>query len=216
MKGDNKYKKGRVDGRSDTKEGKKRLAELIAEMKTVEAFEKNEQLNSVSDRSASPTIILDDSSTLSNSDIPSPFLQMPRPIRYSQLSHPPENLSQSITPNLPLPGTLEYYLASIPTTSQRITPEPEDLANAIPYAPLLFFANDEETFFSENLPLLPDKDKGKDPIRPWELVADDIIEALELPSVSPTKRSIKRAKRRSIIHITAASSRPQRGIKPTT
>ena len=40
LKGDNKYKEGRVDGRTDTKEGKKRLADLIAEMEKVESFEK--------------------------------------------------------------------------------------------------------------------------------------------------------------------------------
>ena len=48
LKGDNKYKERRVDGRTDTKEGKKRLAELIAEMEKAEAFEKNEQLSYIS------------------------------------------------------------------------------------------------------------------------------------------------------------------------
>lgn len=161
-------------------------------METAEAFEKSDN---VSNRSASLTIILDESSTSSDSEIPGPSFRMPRPICYSQLPHPPENLSRSITPDLPPPGTLEYYLASVPTTPQRMTPESEELADEIPYAPPFSFANDEDIFSSEDLPLLPDKEKGKNPICPWELVADDIIEALELPSASPIKKSIKRAKR---------------------
>lgn len=103
LKGDNKYKEGRVDGRTDTKEGKKRLAELIAEMEKAEAFEKNEQLSYISNCPPSPISDLDDLPASSDSDSPGPSLRMPRPIRYSRLSHPPENLSRSLTPDLPLP-----------------------------------------------------------------------------------------------------------------
>ena len=49
LKGDNKYKEGRVDGRTDAKAGKKRLAELITEMEKVEAFEDNSQSRRISD-----------------------------------------------------------------------------------------------------------------------------------------------------------------------
>ena len=108
----------------------------------------------------------------------------------------------------------------VPTTSQITNPELEDLADSIPYAPPLPFpenviANNENIFLFEDLPSRPDQDKGKEPVRPWEVVAEDIIEALELPSAPPIKKSIKWANRRSIIsiHITAATSRPRRGIK---
>lgn len=97
-----------------------------------------------------------------------------------------------------------------------MTPEPEDLADEIPYAPPLSFANDKDFFLSEDLPLLSDKDKKKVSVRPWKLVANDIIEALEFPSASPIKKSIKWAKQRSIIHITAVILHPQQGTKPTT
>ena len=145
---------------------------------------------------------------------------MPKPIRYSRLSHPPENLSQSITPNLPLPGMLEYYLASVPTTPQRMTPELDNMADSIPYAPPLppsecGIENNEGIFSFDDLPSPAGQDKGKEQIRPWELIADDIVEALEIPLTSPIKKSIKRrAKRRSImpIHITAAASRSRRGV----
>ena len=93
LKRDSKYKEGRVDGRTDTKEGKKSLAELIVEIEKAETFEKNEQLSYISDRSAFPSHVLDDLPTSSDSDSPGPSLQMPRPICYSRLSHPPENLS---------------------------------------------------------------------------------------------------------------------------
>ena len=91
------YKKRRVDGRTDTKEGKQHLAELMAEIKKAEPFEKNEQLSYISDSSASPTYILDDLPTSSDSDSPSPSFQMPRPTRHSRLSHPLENLSGHLT-----------------------------------------------------------------------------------------------------------------------
>lgn len=68
LKRDNKYEEGQVDERTDTKEEKKRLAKLIAEMKKAGVFEKNEQLSYISDRSAYSTITLDDLPTSSNSD----------------------------------------------------------------------------------------------------------------------------------------------------
>lgn len=103
-----------------------------------------------------------------------------------------------------------------------MTPELENMADSVPYAPLLPFSesgieHNEGIFPSDDLPSSPGQDKGKEPIRPWELVADDIVEALELPSASPIKKSIKRlAKRRSImpLHITAAASRSRRGVNP--
>ena len=72
-------------------------------MEKAEAFEKNEQLSYISNCPPSPISDLDDLPASSDSDSPGPSLQMPRPIR---LSHPPENLSRSITPDLPPPGTL--------------------------------------------------------------------------------------------------------------
>lgn len=39
LKGDNKYKKGRIDRRSDTKRGKQLLAQLKVDMAKVEVFE---------------------------------------------------------------------------------------------------------------------------------------------------------------------------------
>ena len=39
LKGDNKYKKGRIDGKSDTKRGKQLLAQWEADMARAEAFE---------------------------------------------------------------------------------------------------------------------------------------------------------------------------------
>ena len=97
------------------------------------------------------------------------------------------------------------------------------MADSIPYAlPLPFsesvIENNEGIFPFDDLPSPPGQDKEKETIRPWELVADDIVEALELPSASPIKKSIKRrAKRRSImpIHITATASRSRRGVKPS-
>ena len=187
-------------------------------MEKAEAFEDNSQSRRISDNSISSTIIVDDSSSSDDSDIPGSSIRMPRSIYYSQLSHPPENLSRSITPDLPLPGTLDYYLASVPTTPQRMTPEP-DLTDSIPYAlPLLSTEDNEDS--NEDILLLenvapPDQVKGKEPIRSWELIADDIVETLEIfPLVSPKKKRTRGAKRTSVIHITAATSRPQRGIKP--
>ena len=121
-------------------------------MEKAEAFENNEQLSSISDCSASPTIISNNLSTSSNSNTPSPSPQMPRPIHYSRLSHPPDNLCRSITPDMPLPGMHEYYLTSVSTTPQRMNPELEDLADSIPYAiPPLFpenvIENNEDIFF---------------------------------------------------------------------
>ena len=174
-------------------------------MEKAESFKNNKLLSSISDCFTSPTIVSDDSSTSSDSDIPGPALRMPRPIRYSRLSHPPENLSRSTTPDLPPPGTLEYYLASVITNPQRMTPELEDLPDSVPYASPLPFAentieNNEDHFSFEDLPLPPNQGKEKEPIRPWELVADDIAEALELSLASPIKKSIKRAKRRSVTY----------------
>ena len=99
-----------------------------------------------------------------------------------------------------------------------MTPEP-DLTDSIPYAlPLLSTEDNEDS--NEDILLLenvapPDQVKGKEPIRSWELIADDIVETLEIfPLVSPKKKRTRGAKRTSVIHITAATSRPQRGIKP--
>ena len=39
LKGDNKYREGKIDGRSDTKQGKQLLAQLEADMAEAEAFE---------------------------------------------------------------------------------------------------------------------------------------------------------------------------------
>ena len=170
LKGDNKYKKGRIDGRTDTKEGKKRLGELIAEMEKARAFEKNEQLSYISDFSTSPTDNLDNLLSSSDSDSPDTSLRMPIPIRYSRLSHPPENLSRSITPDLPPPGTFEYYLASVPTTPQRMTPELQNMADSIPYTPPLpppecGIDNNEGMFLSDDdRPSPAGQDKGKEPI----------------------------------------------------
>ena len=221
LKVDNKYKEGRIDGRTDIKDGKKRLVKLIAEVEKTEAFEKNEQLSYISDDSTSSTNNMDDAS--SDSDSLDTSLRMPRPIRYSWLSNLPENLSRSITPDLLPPGILEYYLASVPITPQRITPELNDIANFIPYAPPFLSSkndieNNEGVFLSDDDPPSPtSQDKGKKPIRPWELVADDIVETHEIPSVSPIKKGIKRRKRRSIIpiHITAALTRSRRGKQPS-
>ena len=221
IKGDNKYKKGQIDGQADTKERNKRLAKLIAEIEKAEAFEKNEQLSYISDDSTSVINNVDDIFSSNDSDSLDTSLRMPRPIRYSWLSNPPENLSRSITPDLPPPGTLEYYLASVPTTPQRMTPELDDMANFIPYAPPLPISksdieNNEGVFLSNDDPPSPtSQDKGKKPIRPWELVADDIVETLEILSVSPIKKGIKRRIRRSIIpiHITAALTRSRQGIQ---
>lgn len=143
---------------------------------------------------------------------------MPRSIHYSQLLRLPENLLRRIILNLPLPWTLDYYLASAPTTPQKMTPEP-NLIEPIPYAlPLPLIEDDADSkedinWFEDAAP--PDPVKGKKPIRLWELIADDIVRILEMfPLVSPIKKRTRRAKRRSVIHITAATSRPQRGIKP--
>ena len=221
LKEDNKYKESQIDRRTDTKEGKKRLVELIAEMEKAKAFEKNEQLSYISDNSTSPINNVDDA--LSDSDSLDTSLRIPRPIRYSRLSNPLENLSRSITPDLPPPGTLEYYLASVPATPQRITPELNDIANFIPYTPPFpssknDIENNEGVFLSDDDPPSPtSQNKGKKPIRPWELVADGIVETLEIPSVSPIKKDIKRRTRRIIIpiHITAALTRSRRGKQPS-
>ena len=223
LKGDNKYKEGRIDGQTDTKKGKKRLGELIAKMEKAEAFEKNEQLSYISDLSTSPIDNLDDLLSSSDSDSPDTSTRMSIPIRYSRLSHPPENLSRSITPDLPPPGTFEYYLASVPTTPQRMTPELENMADSIPYAPSLpppecGIENNEGMFLSNNdRPSPAGQDKGKEPIRTWELVVDDIVEVLEIPSASPIKKSIKRRAKRTImpIHITAALTQSRRGLQPS-
>lgn len=211
LKDDNKYKKEKVDDQSNTKKGKKHLVKLITKIETAKVFEKNEYLNNISNCFIFSTIILNNSSTSSDLDISSPFFQIP--ICYSWLLDSFKNLSWSIIPDLLL---LEYNLALVPTIPQRMTPKLEDLANEIPYALSLSFANDKDIFLSEDLLLLPDKDKGKDSIHLWELVADDIFEALKLLLVFLIKKSIKRAKRRFIIHITAATSHPQRGTKPIT
>lgn len=42
LKEDKKYKKGRIDGRTDTKRGKQLLAQLESDMAIEEAFEKEE------------------------------------------------------------------------------------------------------------------------------------------------------------------------------
>lgn len=110
---------------------------------------------------------LDDVFSSNDSDSLDTPLRMPRPIRYSRLSNPAENLSRSITPDLPPPGTLEYYLASVPTTPQRMTPELDDMANFIPYAPPLptsksDIENNEGVFLSDDDPPSPtSQDKGK-------------------------------------------------------
>lgn len=190
LKEDNKYKEGRIDGQTDTKEGKKRLAELIAEMEKAEAFEKNEQPSYISDSDVSLANPLDDLLSSSDSDSSDNSLRMPIPTRYSCLSYPPDNLSRSITPDLPPPGILEYYLASVPTTPQRMTPEMENIADLIPYTPPLPSSkcgiedNNNLSFSNNNQPLPADQDKRKEPIRPWELVANDIVEALEIPCFS--------------------------------
>lgn len=195
LKGDNKYKEGWVDGQIDTKEGKKRSAKLLAEMEKAEAFEKNEQLSYISNCPPSPISNLDDLAASSNSDLPDPSLQMPRPIHYSQLSDLPEKLSWNITPDLPPSGTLEYYLASVCTTLQRMTPELKNMADSIPYASFLPFSesgteNNEGIFPFDDLSPLPNQDKGKKPIRLWELIVEDIVEALEIPLAFSIKKSI--------------------------
>ena len=141
---------------------------------------------------------------------------MLRSIRYSRLSHPLENLSRSITPALTIPGTLDYYLASVPATPQRMIPEPNGLTDSTPYAPPLSSANniinnsDADIFSFEHLPS-SNQGKRKEPIRPKESVANGIIEVPEVSqSVSPIKKRIRRAKRTSVLHTTAPSSRPRR------
>lgn len=83
LKGDNKYKEGRVDGRTDTKEGKKHLAELIAETEKAEAFEINSELRRMSDSSIRSTIVVDYHSSSDDSNIPGPSIRIPQPIHYS-------------------------------------------------------------------------------------------------------------------------------------
>ena len=168
-------------------------------MEKADEFEENAQSRRILDHSIFPTIIINDSSSSNNSDMRGFSAQMPRPIYYFQLSYPPENLSRSITPDLPLPGTLDYYLASVPTTPQRMTPELEDLADSTSYAPPLSSVEDdrdsnEDVFLFERL-VPQDQSKEKKPIRPWGLIADDIIETLEiLPLVSSKKKRTRRAK----------------------
>lgn len=87
MKSDNKYKKRRINSRLNTKEKKKCLAELIVEIKKAKVFEKNKQLNDISNYFMSLTIILNDSLTLSDSDISGPSFWIPKPIYYSRLLH---------------------------------------------------------------------------------------------------------------------------------
>lgn len=80
---------------------------------------------------------LNDLLSSSDSDSLNNSLQMPILICYSYLSHLSENLSWSITLDLPLPKTLEYYLIFIYTTFQKMTPEIKHVADLIPYT-LLF------------------------------------------------------------------------------
>lgn len=136
-------------------------------MENAEAFEVSSQLKRTSDNSISSTIVVDEFSSSDESDISGFSISMPRPICYSQLSHPPENLLRSITPDLSLPGTLDYYLASVPTTPQRMTPEP-DLTESILYiSPLLSVednADSHEDIYLLEDEALPDQVKGKEPI----------------------------------------------------
>ena len=139
-------------------------------MEKAEAFEKNEQLSYISDSHISLINHLDDLLSSGDSDLSDNSLRMPIPTRYSRLSHPPDNLSRSITPDLPPPGTLEYYLASVPTTSQRMSPDIENMANIIPYAPPLPHSehgiedNNNLSFSNNNQPFPADQGKGKEPI----------------------------------------------------
>lgn len=58
---------------------------------------------------------------------------MPILTRYSHLSHPLDNLFQSIIPDLSASRTLEFYLASVPITPQKITPKMKNVVNLILY-----------------------------------------------------------------------------------
>ena len=124
---------------------------------------------------------------------------------------------------MPPPGTFEYYLTSVPTTPQRMTPELKNMADSIPYAPFLpppecGIENNEGMFlFDNDRPSPAGQDKGKKLIRPWELVVDDIVEALEIPSASPIKKNIKRRAKQTImpIYITAALTQSSRGVQPS-
>lgn len=82
---------------------------------------------------------------------------MPRRICYSQISHPTPNLTQSIKLKLSLPGTLEYYFASVSTTLQKITQELDNMTKSISYTLFLSFSenvteNNKDIFLFEDLP----------------------------------------------------------------
>ena len=102
-----------------------------------------------------------------------------------------------------------------------MTLELDNMANFIPYAPPLpnfksDIENNKGVFLSNDDPSSPtSQDKGKKPIRPGELIADDIVETLEISSIFLVKKGIKRRTRRSIIpiHITAALTRSRQGIQ---
>lgn len=120
------------------------------------SIRENEQLSYIFNYPSSPSNNLDNLLTSCDSDSSSLSLQMPRPIRYSWLLYLPENLSQSIIPDLPSLGTFKYYLASVSTTFQKMMPELENIADSIPYAPLHPFSesgieNNEDIFLFNNL-----------------------------------------------------------------
>lgn len=145
---------------------------------------------------------------------------MPVPIRYSCLSHPLDNLSQSITLDLPPPRTLEYYFASVILTSQKMSSDTENMADIILYTPPLPHSkhgikdNNNLFFSNNNQPFPANQDKRKKLIWTCKLVANDVIEALEISSISLTKKGIKRRKRwiNIPIHIISAFTQSQRDI----
>lgn len=94
---------------------------------------------------------------------------MPKLICYFQLSHLPKNLSQSIITDLPLPGMLKYYLASVSTIPQKMTSELENIRDSVQYTLLLLIFenniwNNRGIFLFDNLLSLPGQDKKKESI----------------------------------------------------
>ena len=166
-------------------------------MEKTKAFENNTKSRRILDSSISLIIIIDDFLSSDNSDISGSSIEMPRLIRYSQLSYLPENYaSKNDSRTRRLSG---LNLCSPPLSSVE---DDKDSSKAV----YLF-----EDLAPQNQP------KEKEPMRPSGLIEDDIIETLEiLPLVSSKKKSKRRTKRTSVIHITAATSHPQRGTKALT
>lgn len=88
-------------------------------MKKIKVFKDNSQSRRISDHLISLRLIFYESSSSDDSNIAGFFFQMLRHICYFPLSHQPKNLSNSITFDRFLLETLDYYLASVSTTTQK-------------------------------------------------------------------------------------------------